>query len=87
MDGNGLMIWIIGGDANNPAQVFLQLADGSFKQRHLMATCGTDAHKPVQCDAGLLLFDANGDGKLDLYVESGGYKMHRIAPYTRTGFI
>jgi len=73
VDGNGLDDIIIGGDAYNPAQVFLQQADGKFKQRDVTpAPADPSAH--YYKDEGLLLFDANGDGKLDLYAASGGYK-------------
>ncbi|HEY4327381.1 MAG TPA: VCBS repeat-containing protein [Mucilaginibacter sp.] len=72
IDGNGLDDLIIGGDATNQAQVFLQLPNGKFKQRDLLATNSSNVNKTFN-DAGLLLFDANGDGKLDLYAASGGY--------------
>jgi hypothetical protein len=72
VDGNGLDDLIIGGDSKNPAQVFLQMPDGSFRERDLFAP---GSNSPVNfTDAGLLLFDAGGDGKLDLYVASGGYQ-------------
>lgn len=78
IDGNGLEDLIIGGNAYNPAQVFLQLADGKFKQRDLLTT------KKVWSgnfhDAGMLLFDANGDGKPDLYIASGGYEAEANSP-------
>jgi len=72
IDGNGLDDLIIGGDNNIQAQVFLQLADGKFKQRDLLPT-KSDPYKHVT-DEGLLLFDANGDGKPELYAASGGYE-------------
>ena len=71
VDGNGLDDLIIGGDNFHPAQVFFQLPDGKFKQRDLLAVNNPYVHFS---DAGLLLFDANGDGKLDLYAASGGYQ-------------
>lgn len=70
IDGNGLDDMIIGGNAANPAQLFLQQPDGSFHQKELYeAKPGTGRHK----DEGILIFDANGDGKADVYVSSGGF--------------
>ncbi|TWJ01645.1 VCBS repeat protein [Mucilaginibacter frigoritolerans] len=72
IDGNGLDDLIIGGDNYYPTQVFLQLPNGKFKQRDFLPG-KVDPYKHFT-DEGLLLFDANGDGKLDLYIASGGYK-------------
>jgi hypothetical protein len=66
IDGNGLDDLVIGGNLYDPAQVFLQMPDGKFKQRDLIAS-KNDATVQYN-DAGILLFDANGDGKLDLYL-------------------
>ncbi len=72
VDGNGLEDIIVGGTSVYPSQVFLQQADGKFIQRNLL---GPGQNNPSDNfkDEGLILFDANGDGKLDLYVASGGY--------------
>ncbi|TSD67062.1 RNA-binding protein [Inquilinus sp. KBS0705] len=71
VDNNGLDDIVIGGNSNNPAQLFLQMPNGKFKQKDMFATEeGMVRYK----DAGLLLFDANGDGHLDLYAASGGYE-------------
>ncbi len=72
IDGNGLDDLIIGGDSHIHAQVFLQQADGSFKYRDLLQ--GTPSLFEVYKDEGILVFDANGDGKPDIYIASGGYK-------------
>ncbi|MBO9202080.1 MULTISPECIES: VCBS repeat-containing protein [Niastella] len=70
LDGNGLDDMIIGGNAANPAQLFLQQPNGSFVQKDLYEPKpGTGTHK----DEGVLVFDANGDGKPDVYVSSGGF--------------
>ncbi|MFA6084078.1 VCBS repeat-containing protein [Mucilaginibacter sp.] len=84
VDNNGLDDMIIGGNASNKAQVFLQLPDGKFKQRDL-TTIATDPAKRFN-DAGLLLFDANGDGALDLYAASGGYEAPVNSPEYRDRF-
>ncbi len=75
VDGNGFDDLIVGGDANIPAQIFFQMPDGTFKQRDLLQTKNSTYDN--FSDAGMLLFDANGDGKLDLYVASGGYEEAR----------
>ncbi|MDB5133398.1 MAG: RNA-binding protein, partial [Mucilaginibacter sp.] len=72
VDGNGLDDIIVGGTSKYPSQLFLQQADGKFIQRALLPPGTMDPRGHFK-DEGLLLFDANGDGKLDLYVASGGY--------------
>ena len=73
VDGNGLDDIIVGGTTQYPAQLFLQQPDGKFIQRPLLSPTQTHLGQDVK-DEGLLLFDASGDGKLDLYIASGGYK-------------
>ena len=70
VDGNGLDDIVIGGNSYNPAQVFLQQPNGKFIQRDLLPK--QSSSRQVK-DEGILLFDANGDGKLDIYISSGGY--------------
>ena len=72
VDGNGLDDIIVGGTSKYPSQLFLQQADGKFIQRNLLPPVQYNPNDNFK-DEGLLLFDANGDGKLDLYVASGGY--------------
>ncbi|WP_069658489.1 VCBS repeat-containing protein [Arcticibacter eurypsychrophilus] len=78
MDKNGLDDIVIGGSSSNTAQVFFQLPNGKFKQ-HALVTTPVDYSKPFN-DAGLLLFDADGDGNLDLYASSGGYQYESNNP-------
>jgi len=70
VNGDGLEDLIVGGNSFHPAQVFFQLPDGKFRQRDLLAK--VDPARIVK-DAGILIFDANGDGKPDVYIASGGY--------------
>ncbi|HEY8999895.1 MAG TPA: VCBS repeat-containing protein [Mucilaginibacter sp.] len=79
VDGNGLDDIIVGGTSKYPSQLFLQQPDGKFIQRNLLSTPAKPGEKFK--DEGLLLFDANGDGKLDLYVASGGYANQPGSPY------
>ncbi|MHA4895743.1 VCBS repeat-containing protein [Pedobacter sp. PWIIR3] len=78
IDHNGLDDMVVGGNAYNPTQVFFQQANGRFIQKDLftMAKLGSPYFK----DAGILLFDANGDGNLDLYAASGGYEAAANGP-------
>ncbi len=71
IDGNGLDDMVIGGNSANPAQLFIQQPDGSFIQKDLYKTRpGSGRYK----DEGILVFDANGDDKPDVYVVSGGFR-------------
>ncbi|MBN1791742.1 MAG: VCBS repeat-containing protein [Bacteroidales bacterium] len=72
MDGNGLDDFICGGSAGESAQLFLQQPDGKFIQRSLLTRAETNVKS--WDDAGILLFDADSDGNLDLYISSGGYE-------------
>ena len=78
VDGNGLDDIIVGGTSKHPSQVFLQQKDGKFIQRNLLPQVNFNENFK---DEGLLLFDANGDGKLDLYVASGGYENDANSPF------
>ncbi|MFI5130788.1 MAG: VCBS repeat-containing protein [Chitinophagales bacterium] len=75
IDGNGIDDIIIAGNSLNPAQAFLQQKDGRFlqKQAYQPGSNSNDNYK----DEGILLFDANGDGKTDLYISSGGFQNER----------
>ena len=70
IDGNGLDDMVVGGSSSNPAQVFLQQKNASFVQSDLYDKSFTESYR----DEGLLLFDANGDGKPDVYIASGGFQ-------------
>ena len=72
VDGNGLDDLVVGGNNSSPAQVFLQQTNGKFLQQELSRQKDTISNSYK--DAGLLLFDVNGDGSLDLYAASGGYE-------------
>ena len=77
IDGNDLDDLVIGGNAHDPAQVFFQLPNSTFRQRSVIAEQRTTSDYK---DEGLLLFDANGDGALDLYIARGGYKQAPDSP-------
>ena len=68
VNGDGLDDMVIGGGSPYYADLFLQKADGSFIKKYFIDT--TDLK--YQDDAGICLFDADGDGDLDMYIASGG---------------
>jgi hypothetical protein len=78
INGDGLDDMAVGGSAYNPTQLFLQKPNGGFTQKDLFPK--TALQTPYYKDAGILLFDANGDGHLDLYAASGGYEAAANGP-------
>ena len=72
IDGNGLDDIVTGGSYNYSAQLFMQQPNGKFIQKSLLS--GKDTPTKNRQDAGILLFDANGDGFTDLYIASGGFQ-------------
>jgi hypothetical protein len=63
---NGQELVFVAGNAQQPGQLFQQLADGSFKPESLPGL-----GKATTNDA--LFADLNGDGQPDLYLANGGY--------------
>ncbi|MBV9881057.1 MAG: VCBS repeat-containing protein [Gemmatirosa sp.] len=68
VNGDGLDDVFIGGAKDRPGHLMLQRADGAFASSD-SALFEADAASE---DVGALFFDANGDGRPDLYVVSGG---------------
>jgi hypothetical protein len=68
LDGNGLDDLVIGGASGRSATIFKQVQPGRFERAPL------EAEPKLQEDAGLLLFDADGDNDPDLYVVSGSFE-------------
>ena len=69
VNGDGLEDFITGKSALFDAMLFLQQGNGTF-----VASAITNAKDRKFEDAGLLLFDADNDGDLDLYAVSGSYE-------------
>jgi len=70
VNGDGLDDIFIGGSGSNPTTLLLQQKDGTFITRHILP----GQNKKNWDDMGLLLFDADNDGDLDLYIAAGGYE-------------
>ena len=74
INGDGLEDVFAGGGSGKAGMIYLQQKNGSFILKSQKAF---DEDKLCE-DADALFFDANGDGKPDLYVVSGGY--HNYQP-------
>ncbi len=72
IDGNGLDDIVAGGSANNSATFFLQQNNGTFVERKLLPQSALKSK--TWDDAGVVLFDADNDKDLDLYIATGGYE-------------
>ena len=70
VNGDGLDDVFIGGGGGDPGRLFLQRRDGSFVESVHNQPWIVDKDFD---DWGALFFDANGDGRPDLYVASCGY--------------
>ncbi|MFD2525614.1 VCBS repeat-containing protein [Flavihumibacter stibioxidans] len=72
IDGNGMDDLVMGGSYSYSPVMLLQQSNGMFVRKNILENAGA-ATKQWE-DMGLLLFDADGDGDLDLYTASGSYE-------------
>jgi ASPIC and UnbV/FG-GAP-like repeat len=72
VNGDGLDDIIAGGNSLYGAALLLQQPNNSFAEKQLVNEPGSNTIQSQ--DMGLLLFDADGDGDLDLYAAHGGYE-------------
>ncbi|MEO5681629.1 MAG: VCBS repeat-containing protein [Chitinophagaceae bacterium] len=73
IDNNGHDDFYIGGSAGRKGVFFMQDDKGRFAADTTRFLQDSDGH-PAE-DMGLLLFDADNDGDLDLYIVSGSYEL------------
>jgi len=76
IDGDGLEDFILSGAANHGAVAYMQQPDGSFKQK--LSPLGEISLQEE--DLGMLFFDVDNDGDLDLYVVSGSIENELASP-------
>ncbi|MGI9549734.1 MAG: CRTAC1 family protein, partial [Aurantibacter sp.] len=67
VNGDALEDMFIGGSRSYPEKWFIQQEDGTFDQKEVTYKKG----EKLEEDAGTLLFDADSDGDLDLYIARG----------------
>ncbi len=76
VNGDGLDDIFIGGAKNQPGKLLIQQRDGRF----VSSSEKEFAKDSISEDLGAVFFDANGDGRPDLYVVSGGNEFGEGAP-------
>jgi hypothetical protein len=81
INGDGLDDMIVGGTGNFPAKAFLQQKNGKFITKDLSLTPIDKNHLPE--NMGLLLFDADNDGDLDIYCANGSAEFPPGSPNYR----
>jgi hypothetical protein len=78
LNGDGLDDIIIGGNSYLGVTALFQQPDGSFLQKEIVPP--VDGMNTDFQDMGITLFDADGDGDLDLYISRGGYESKSNSP-------
>ena len=77
VDGDSLQDVFVSGGWNAPGRLFIQRRGGGFTPSAQPQPWGADS---AFGDWGAHFFDANGDGRPDLYVASGGYHLAPGSP-------
>jgi enediyne biosynthesis protein E4 len=72
INGDGIDDFFISGSYGNSGKFFIQNKEGKFTANNLVLNADMNTKKTE--DAGVLLFDADGDKDLDLYIASGGFE-------------
>lgn len=72
IDKNGFEDFYVAGTSGNSGKFFMQNAKGKFTVDSTRITRGKNE---LEEEMGVLLFDADGDGDLDLYTVSGSYEI------------
>ncbi len=84
VNGDGTEDVFVGGSNNHKGKFLIQSKDGKFSVQDLLA--GKDGKDKITEDMGTLLFDADGDGDLDLYIVSGSSEFQVNSPSLQDQF-
>jgi len=76
LNGNGLEDFVVGSATGHGAKIFFQLPDGKFEESELFIS--EDERKFEEM--GMVLFDIDNDGDLDLYLVSGSNEFSLGSP-------
>ena len=76
VNGDGLDDFFISGAKGQPSALYVQRPNGAF----VATNKALFERDRISEDLGAAFFDANGDGKLDLYVATGGNEFSALAP-------
>ena len=72
VNADGIDDFFISGSYGNSGIFFIHHSNGRFEEKKLQPDAGMNTKKKE--DAGVLLFDADGDKDLDLYIAGGGFE-------------
>lgn len=78
INGDGLNDLFLGGSRFHKGKFLIQNSSGNFSEKDLLP--GPDGDAKTEEDMGTLLFDADGDKDLDLYIASGGNEKEPNTP-------
>jgi hypothetical protein len=84
VNGDGLEDMFVGGAKYRKGKFLIQNKEGKFNIQDLLS--GEDGLKKLSEDMGVLLFDADNDKDLDLYIVSGSYEFKPDSPQLQDRF-
>ena len=76
LNGDGIADVFVGGTSGQAPEIYFGNNNGAFKKTNFSKVIPQDAFHE---DTDVAIFDANGDGALDIYAASGGY--HNFQPF------
>jgi hypothetical protein len=72
VNGDGLEDLFVSGEKDSPGKIFLQQPGGKYMAKDIIR----GSTENIGTTSAAVFFDANGDGKPDLYIAKGGYSLY-----------